>query len=95
MIKDKNAEGNDKYKGYLVDLVNGISKHAKFKYTIHEQPDTKLGSLVDGAWDGMIGELISGVTWCHSIITNICADNCSTLSENAISVIFDTSRKNT
>ena len=62
MITDEKATGNDRYKGYLVDLVDKISEHAKFKYTIYEQPDKKFGALKNGTWNGMIGDVHRGVT---------------------------------
>jgi len=66
MITDENAEGNDRFDGYLVELVAKISEIANFKYTIYEQPDSKFGLLKDGEYDGMIGEVVSGVTPFHN-----------------------------
>ncbi|XP_046377034.2 glutamate receptor 1-like [Haliotis rufescens] len=48
------------YKGFLVDLLNKISEQAGFKYNIQLAKDGNYGSLVDGRWNGMIGEVVRG-----------------------------------
>ena len=48
------------YRGYLVDLLNALSKFLKFKYKIKIVDDGKYGTFNGSKWNGMIGEVISG-----------------------------------
>jgi len=51
------------YRGYLVDLVEALSKYAKFTYSISVVHDRQRGSLrPDGTWTGLVGELVAGVS---------------------------------
>lgn len=59
-------EGNDQYEGYAVDLIHELSRIVGFKYKFKEVSDKKYGArevLPNGTeyWNGMIGEVISGV----------------------------------
>ena len=50
-------QGNDRYEGFAVELVNEISKIVEFNYTL--RPITGYGSRrEDGSWTGMIGEIL-------------------------------------
>ena len=49
--------GDEKYQGYLVDLLKILSKQLKFRYSIHLVEDGRYGGLTDGNWSGMIGEV--------------------------------------
>ena len=59
----KEREGNDRFEGFLIDLMYGIAdKMDKFEFALYESPDGNYGSKVDGKWNGMIRELIVGVS---------------------------------
>lgn len=54
--------GNDRYEGYLCDLIRHIAAHMNFRYRLYEAPDGKYGSRdPNGTWNGMMQELIIGV----------------------------------
>ncbi len=56
--------GNDRFEGYLIDLIQKISEELKFDYNLYESPDGNYGSSnADGTWNGMINELIIGVRY--------------------------------
>jgi len=51
------------YRGYLVDLLEALSKHASFTYSLHAVHDRQRGSRQqDGTWTGLVGEIIAGVS---------------------------------
>ena len=55
-------EGNDRYEGFLIDLLDHIAMKLEFQYELYESPDGNYGSRYDnGSWNGMIKELIEGV----------------------------------
>ena len=56
-------EGNDQYEGYCVDLARKLAEIIKFKYIIQPVKDGKYGSNENGQWNGMVGELLTGVRW--------------------------------
>ena len=57
-------EGNDRFEGFLIDLMYGIAEKMKgFEFALYESPDGNYGSKnQDGEWNGMIKELIVGVS---------------------------------
>ena len=56
-------EGNARFEGFCIDLLDEISKRVGFKYQIYLVPDGKFGSKnQDGSWNGMIKELMIGVS---------------------------------
>ena len=60
----ENCEGNNRFKGFLVDLIEKLAVELKFqgRYELYESPDGNYGSKGDdGEWNGMIRELIIGV----------------------------------
>ena len=61
---DKNAEGNDRYIGFIADLVKELARRLDFKYKLKLVDDGKWGSrdTSTGQWNGMIGEVISSVS---------------------------------
>ena len=62
-------KGNDKYQGFLIDLLGMIAQRLDFKYELYESPDGNYGSENEsGEWNGMIRELIIGV----SIYIKVC-----------------------
>jgi len=54
--------GNDRYEGYLVDLINLLADKLGFSFTLQMVGDGKYGQAGPdpGKWSGMIGEVISG-----------------------------------
>lgn len=57
-------EGNDRYEGYCVDLASEIAKHVGIKYKLSIVMDGKYGARdpETKAWNGMVGELVYGVS---------------------------------
>ena len=64
MLKESSEEleGNDRYEGICVDLIEELSKALQFNYTIRLTPDNAPGKYDEqnGTWNGMIGELLEG-----------------------------------
>lgn len=59
----KGLTGNDIYEGYNVDLISAIAKRLEFKYIIKPVGDSAYGKMDEkGEWNGMIRELIDGVS---------------------------------
>ena len=51
------------YKGYCIELLKKISQLLEFNYTLYEPEDRKYGSMLpNGSWNGMVNELIQGVS---------------------------------
>ena len=64
-------EGNDRFEGYLIDLITEISKKLNFEFELYVSPDGNYGSKnIEGDWNGMIRELIVGVSHSHCIFTS-------------------------
>jgi len=58
-----NRIGNDKYEGFLMDLLTIVSKYMKFKsFSVSTAPDGKYGRYdnTTNSWNGMIGEVMKG-----------------------------------
>jgi len=55
--------GNDRFKGFCIDLLEEIAKVLKFDYVIKLVEDDKYGAPVgpNGEWNGMVRELIDKV----------------------------------
>lgn len=52
-----------KFIGYIADLVDKLSHVIGFDYVIYPVADQSFGhKRVDGSWDGIVGELVSGVS---------------------------------
>lgn len=71
MLK-KNADlfvDNERYEGYCVDLAAEIAKHCGFKYQLKIVGDGKYGArdAETKIWNGMVGELVYGVSVCKSL----------------------------
>lgn len=69
MLKEdiKTLTGNERYEGFGVDLIHELSLMSGFNYTFKEQQDKNSGvprQLKNGTrkWDGMIGEVLAGVS---------------------------------
>lgn len=72
MLKESSKQrvGNDRYEGICVDLIDELSKSLGFNYSFHTNPDDSPGSPdANGNWNGMIGELLDGVS-CFLISTS-------------------------
>lgn len=55
--------GNDRYEGYAVDLIKEVADNLKFNFELYLVTDGKFGSrLPNGEWNGMVGELLAGVS---------------------------------
>lgn len=64
--ESKNGEllvGNNRFEGYSLDLIDGISKILNFTYVFELAPDGKYGSYdkVTKKWDGLVRELLDRV----------------------------------
>lgn len=60
----KNLTGNDRFEGYCVDLIHELSIKLDFKYELYLVNDNQFGaSLPDGHWNGMMGEVLAGVSF--------------------------------
>jgi len=56
-----NRIGNDKYQGFLIDLMDLIGDRTPFEFELKLQEDRKYGMpLDDGTWNGMVGSVVSG-----------------------------------
>lgn len=58
---DSNAlVGNDRYEGYIVDLLSAIANHlSNFKYSLNINPTGDFGLWNSSGWSGMVGEIIN------------------------------------
>ncbi|XP_074651562.1 glutamate receptor 2-like [Tubulanus polymorphus] len=64
LVKNSDGEnitlkGNDRYEGYCKDLLDELSKLLNFDYEIRLVEDKSYGTLRNGTWDGMIGQLLN------------------------------------
>ncbi|XP_064613530.1 glutamate receptor ionotropic, kainate 2-like isoform X2 [Liolophura sinensis] len=57
---DQPLQGNNKYEGFCIDLLNEIAKIVDFKYEIYLVPDRMYGAIDDatGEWNGLVKELV-------------------------------------
>lgn len=66
MLKDTTSSltANDRFEGFCIDLIQELSKMLGFNYTFIVQKDGSNGNFnrKTQAWDGMIGEVIKGVS---------------------------------
>lgn len=54
--------GNDRFRGFAVDLMDVVSKRLGFTYDLYLVQDGKFGSKTEsGEWNGMLGEILAGV----------------------------------
>jgi hypothetical protein len=60
--KNETLIGNQRFRGYCIDLLEKVSKLVEFNYTIKLVEDDKFGSFVDGKWNGIVSELLDKVT---------------------------------
>ena len=57
--------GNARFEGICVDIIDELAKELNFNYSFHLNPDDTAGTgdPVTKKWNGMIGELLDGVSW--------------------------------
>ena len=55
--------GNARFEGFMIDLLNELSKNLKFTFTMQIVGDNKYGgyNASEMAWNGMVEELIAEV----------------------------------
>ena len=60
---DEVLTGNDRYEGFVFDLIDEISKMLGFNYVFKLVEDSKYGNIdkETGEFNGMIRELLDGV----------------------------------
>ena len=65
MLKESSEmlTGNDRFEGFVIDIIDEISKLLGFNYIVQMVYDNNYGNLNQetGMWDGMIKELLDGV----------------------------------
>ena len=55
--------GNDRFEGYIVDMLERLARKAEFSYVIQLVADNKFGRrLESGRWNGMIREVMESVS---------------------------------
>ena len=59
----KNYEGNDKYEGYLIDLLEELSRIVKFNFTLSTEENTMYNALVDRLEDKEIDMVVADLTY--------------------------------
>ncbi|CAL1526648.1 unnamed protein product [Lymnaea stagnalis] len=59
ITREPTAQG-EKYSGYLVDLLNEVSRRAEFTYEFKQSSDGTIGANRPTGWTGVIGDVISG-----------------------------------
>lgn len=59
---NKTLEGNDRFSGYVVDLISHIQRALRFKYEFELVKDNKNGNYeaLKNEWNGLIGEVLKG-----------------------------------
>ena len=65
MLKESSERllGNDRFEGFVKDIIDEVSQLLKFNYVFQEVGDGKHGSFnaTTREWNGMIKELLDGV----------------------------------
>ena len=57
-----NLEGNARFEGYIVDLLEKLATRARFSYIITLVKDNTYGRFENGRWNGMIREVVESVS---------------------------------
>lgn len=62
MLKNSSKElfGNDRYEGYVVDLIHELSVVLKYEYEFYILASKKYGNCRQGVCDGMLGNVTRG-----------------------------------
>lgn len=59
----KVRHGNDRFEGFAIDLIREVATMLHFDYEVYLVHDGNFGTKrPDGSWNGMIGELLEGVS---------------------------------
>ncbi len=59
----ENKTGNDRFHGFVPDVMNHLKKMLDFDYRLYIVPDGQFGAKQpNGEWTGMVGEVLSGVS---------------------------------
>ncbi|CAH0391759.1 unnamed protein product [Bemisia tabaci] len=59
IMREKDENGNWKFSGYCIDLIEEIKSQIGFEYEIYVVPDNNFGNMDEnGQWNGMIKELV-------------------------------------
>ena len=62
---------HQRFIGYIPDLLQELSYIIHFNYEIQPVHDASFGHRrLDGTWDGMVGQLIDGVSLCACLSSN-------------------------
>lgn len=61
----KTTKSGRVFYGFSIDLLNALVKQLGMSYEIYEVEDNKYGSYINGSWNGVVRELISGVNTRH------------------------------
>ena len=65
MLKESSEKlvGNERFEGFVVDVIDEVSKLLGFKYILRMAGDSNYGALnpVTGEWNGIIRELLDQV----------------------------------
>ena len=58
-----NSTGNDRYVGYMADVLHELARTVGFRYRLQLSVDGGYGlPRHDGSWNGMIGEVLTEVS---------------------------------
>ena len=59
----KDRTGNSKFRGFVPDVMNHLKEMLHFDYKLYLVPDGQFGAKMEnGEWNGMIGEILAGVS---------------------------------
>ena len=62
-LNHEEFEGNQRFEGFCVDLLNELAAILKFNYELYLVADGQYGSRsTDGSWNGLMRELTTGVS---------------------------------
>ena len=65
----------DELEGYCIDLIEHLASRIGFSYEIYIVPDGKYGSRQSGEWNGMVNQVVTGVTHSAACFSGHCQDN--------------------
>ncbi|KAL3842037.1 hypothetical protein ACJMK2_020102 [Sinanodonta woodiana] len=59
-VYGEKLQGNEMYEGFTIDLLDMLAKRLQFKYEIIISPGNAYGVKVNGAWTGIVGQILAG-----------------------------------
>lgn len=62
---------NNTYSGYCVDLIDALAISLNFTYEIQIPEDRRYGSIENGAWNGLMKELLEEVCQLKFYLENL------------------------